>query len=48
MKGHHCDDLHVAEPVDRGRVVCRVIRPDGSYSDIEAEDPYSAEQAGLS
>ena len=33
MKGHHGDDLHVAEPVEGGKVVCRVIRPDGSYSE---------------
>src|SRR5512132_3332555 len=32
------DDLHVVEPVGGGKIVCRVIRPDGSYDDTEAED----------
>jgi hypothetical protein len=43
----HGDDLHVAEPVEGGRLVCRAIRPDGSYDDTEADNPYSAEVAGL-
>jgi hypothetical protein len=47
MFSRHGDDLHLAEPVTGGKVVCRVIRPDGTYSDTEAEDPYSAEQAKL-
>ncbi len=41
------DELHLAEPVTGGKVVCRVIHPDGSFTDTEAEDPYSAEQAKL-
>jgi hypothetical protein len=41
------DDLHAVEPVEGGRVVCRVVHPDGSYSDTEVADPFSAEQASL-
>jgi hypothetical protein len=39
------DDLHLVEPDGDGKVVCRVIRPDGSYYDTEADDPYSVQVA---